>query len=367
MEARVPMEFIALRPVFDRLMRDPRLDVWLTFDGRPDLRDTYQAEGVADRVLLPAACEWRRFDLYLNADPWNPVRLRRCARRMSIFHGVAGKYDLDQPPRAARLFDMCHRVGFVNADRMRRYLAAGEIRPEQAALVGYPKIDRLVRGEIDAAAVRAELRLDPARDTVIYAPTWSPASSLHLAGEAIVGALLGLGVNVIAKLHDNCFMPGPKYAGDIDWRARLSRFASTGRFALATGADSSPYLAASDVLVTDHSSIGFEFLALDRPVVVFDAPDLPRVARINPQKITLLRSAADVVRTTDELADAVRTALREPGRHAETRRQVAGEIFYLPGTATERTVGVVYELLGVPPPASAMTGAVVAAALAPQQ
>jgi CDP-glycerol glycerophosphotransferase (TagB/SpsB family) len=150
---------------------------------------------------------------------------------------------------------------------------------------------------------------------------------------------------VIAKLHDNCFMPGEKCAGDVDWRARLKRFAASEQFVLATSHDSSPYLAACDLLVTDHSSIGFEALALDRPVIVFDAPELACAARINPEKIELLRSASEVVTTPAALAVAAAAALAHPGRRAPERRRVAQQIFYAPGGATARAVAVVHELL----------------------
>ena len=56
-------------------------------------------------------------------------------------------------------------------------------------------------------------------------------------------------------------------------------------------ADASPLLAASDLMVTDHSTIGFEFCLLDRPLIVFDAPELIETARINPERVRELRSA----------------------------------------------------------------------------
>jgi hypothetical protein len=106
---------------------------------------------------------------------------------------------------------------------------------------------------------------------------------------------------------------------------------------------------ASDLMVTDHSSIGFEFCALDRPLIVFDAPDLVEAARINPEKVALLRSAATVVSDTATLAAAVRDALASPGLRSPERRRASGEVFYRPGGATARALTLVYELLGLPP------------------
>jgi len=349
-ETQSPLNLVVLRPLIDALAAQPRLQVRITHGGREDIVRALTEPALAPLVINRGAAAWTRFDLYVNADPWAPIRLHRTARRLTLFHGVAGKYDLDCPPREARLFDAYDTVAFVNEDRLRRYIAGGVIDAGRAALVGYPKLDRLVRGEHDGTAVRRALGLDATRPTIVYAPTWSPASSLHYAGEAIIEVMIARGWNVIAKLHDNCFLPGPKYANGIDWRARLARFGATGKFALVETGDASPYLAASDVMVTDHSSIGFEFLAIDRPLVVFDAPDLARVARINPEKIALLRSAATVVSTAEGLAAAVAAAIEQPSARSAERRRVAAAMFHQPGTATARAVAVACRLLEIPEP-----------------
>jgi hypothetical protein len=350
-ETQSPLNLVVLRPLIDALCALPRVRVRITHEGRPDIVRALAEPALAPLVINRSAAAWTRFDLYVNADPWAPVPLHRTLRRLTLFHGVAGKYDLDCPSREARLFDAYDTVAFVNEDRMRRYIEGGVIDAHRAALVGYPKLDRLARGEYDGAAVRRALGLDTERPTIVYAPTWSPVSSLHLAGEAIIGAMLARGWNVIAKLHDNCFLPGAKYANGIDWRARLAPFRATERFALVETGDASPFLAAADLMVTDHSSIGFEFLALDRPLVVFDAPDLARVARINPEKIVLLRSAAAVVRTASELTAAVESAISNPSAQSGERRRVAAAMFHHPGTATARAVAVACRLLEIPQPA----------------
>jgi CDP-glycerol glycerophosphotransferase (TagB/SpsB family) len=114
--------------------------------------------------------------------------------------------------------------------------------------------------------------------------------------------------------------------------------------------DASPYLAAADIMVTDHSSVGFEFLVLDRPLIVYDAPDLATVARINPEKIALLRSAAAVVRTPVELVEAARNAVAAPAALSEARCRIAAEIFYRAGTATGRALSLCYTALNLPMP-----------------
>jgi CDP-glycerol glycerophosphotransferase (TagB/SpsB family) len=182
----------------------------------------------------------------------------------------------------------------------------------------------------------------------LYAPTYSTASSLHLAGEDIVRTLVRSGFNVIVKLHDRSLDADPRYNDGIDWRRRfgaLERETGPSRVRFSTASDSSPLLAAADIMVTDHSSVGFEFLVLDRPLIVFDAPDLPAAARINPEKIALLRSAATVVTTCDELAVQATASLAAPQRLSTARRRVARDLFFDPGCATGRSVNLVRGLL----------------------
>src|SRR5262249_40360629 len=104
-------------------------------------------------------------------------------------------------------------------------------------------------------------------------------------------------------------------------------------------------LAAADVMVTDHSSIGFEFLVLDRPLIVFDAPDLAAAARVNIEKVMLLQSAATVTRTPEETARAACRAIANPAPQSDARRQVAREMFFEPGGATNRAVDLIRALL----------------------
>ena len=344
-DVRTPMNLAVLRPIWKTLVDDPRITVTVTAEDMAAVRTSLESDGLADLLAHRDAVLWTRFDLAMTADVWNRTPLRRCRRSIKFFHGVAGKYDLDEPAKlGAAALDTCDRVAFVNDDRMQRYLASGIIRPEQAVLVGFPKLDAVINGAWGPASVRRSLGLSPAVETILYAPTFSTASSLHLAGEAIVRALLETGRNVIVKLHDRSATPHPKYTGGIDWPARLAAFDSNPGFALARGADISPLLSAADVLVTDHSTVGFEFALLDRPIVVYDAPDLQTVARIDTAKWALLRSMADVVNTPEALAQAVGAAMAAPALKRDARR-AAHALFANAGRATDVALDVVYELL----------------------
>ena len=149
-ELRTPVYKAVLGPVCDAIQVLP--DVTLEYTSEYPDRIRPLIGGAP--FISHADAEWTRFDLYLNADPWAAARLRRCAHRINFFHGVAGKYDLDRPAGLPMGFEYYDRVAFINRDRMERYLGAGVVTNAQAALVGYPKLDRLASGGVDGRAVK---------------------------------------------------------------------------------------------------------------------------------------------------------------------------------------------------------------------
>lgn len=357
-EAANPMLFNVFRPVYERLSADPRIAITLVPYGsefRPG--ETFAAASGRDRVVSPRRAAWMKPDVYINTDLWSMTWLRRRTRRVHMFHGVAGKYGLDAPVELAGAVRTFDRILFPNRDRLDRYVAAGLVDAGSgiAVLTGYPKVDCLVDGSLDRLAVSGRLGLDPRRPTVIYAPTWSEHSSLNAVGNDVITTLADGGLNVIVKLHACSYIP--RGSGGVDWRARLRPLAGRTNVAVVQDADASPYMAAADLMVTDHSTVGFEFMVLDRPVVVLHQPALIAHARINPEKVALLHSGARVVHESSRLLEAVEEELRRPERLSAVRRRLASDLFYNYGGATERATAVVYELLRLSMP---NTGAAVA-------
>lgn len=347
-DVRTPMNLAVLAPVWRAMLVDRRLDVRFTGPDRDDLRRAFAASGVTNRVVARPRARAQRWDLYMNADPWEPASLWRCRRRVNFFHGVAGKYDLDCPTGLPLGLEGYDRVAFPNTGRLRRYVNAGIVAADRAALVGFPKLDALVNATESPRDAAVRLGLSAERQTALYAPTFSPQASLQEHGEAIVRHLLAGGLNVIVKLHDRSLDAEARYSGGHDWEARFAPFSEAGRFLFARSGDSTDYLLAADVMVTDHSTVGFEFCALDRPLIVFDVPELLVAARVNADKAALLRSAATVVSRAEELPAAVRSALGEPKRLAAARARAVAEVFFDPGHSTSRALAVCYELLDGP-------------------
>jgi hypothetical protein len=347
-DARTPVNFTVVAPVYRAMSADPRVSFYFTASEEPNrLRDIYR-EATGVELIASAVAQRMRFDAYLASDfMWQPLPRGTC--RIQMFHGVAGKYGFDTPTTSMRDWD---RLFFVNERRLRNFIKAGAIDAGSPAirLVGYPKTDALVNGAWNRGAVLESLGLDPSRPSVLYAPTWSPASSLNAMGKALVARLLALDANVIVKLHDRSRDVRERYSGGVDWVAELEPLLRAGTSGvIAPGHDISPYLAAADVMLTDHSSAGFEYLLRDRPIVRIHRPELIREANIHPDYVELLASVAESVTTVDDAVRAVERGLASPDSLGETRRAVAADLFYRPGGATARAVRHLYEAIELDP------------------
>ena len=353
-DARTAVNFTMVAPMYRAMAADPRVTFYFTASEEPErLRDIYREAPDGSRLVPTSAARIMRFDAYLASDfMWQPLPRGTC--RIQMFHGVGGKYGFDAPARSMRAWD---RIFFVNERRLRNFVKAGAIDPDSPSirLIGYPKVDALVNGTWSRRTVLESLKLDAARPTVLYAPTWSPASSLNAIGRELIPRLLATGVNLIVKLHDRSRDVRTRYSGGVDWVETLQPMLSAGRGVIAPGHDIGPYLVAADVMVTDHSSAGFEYLLRDRPLVRIHRPELIRDANIHPDYVGLLASVSESVATAAETVAAVARGLAAPDALSETRRAVASDLFYRPGGATARAIRGLYEAIDLDPEPAVVT------------
>lgn len=350
-DARTAMEYGMMAPVHRRLLADPRVRTYLLSSALPGQAAKIFAEAPpAAAILSPREALLKRFDAYLAANlVW--ATLPRGTRRVQMFHGVAGKFgrEYDRPDRSMRQWD---RLFFINRRRLGNYIASGAIDRDSAAirLVGMPKSDCLVDGTLQRNEVLASNGIDPSATTVMYAPTWTRFSSLNAMGEQVVGALVAAGYTVLVKLHDLSLDPADVNSGGVDWKARLTPILAGGAGRFITGGDATRWLAGADVLVTDHSSIGFEYLLLDRPVIRIAMPQLVAGADLAPEYVDLLASASTTVERAAEVVPAVAASLHSAPQLSAARRVVAAELFHDPGGATDRATAELYALIDLEAP-----------------
>jgi hypothetical protein len=345
-DARTPVHYAMFAPVHRAMARDERVRFSFIASEEPGKAAAiFRDAGPNARVVGPTAAALTKFDAYLTSDfTWTRLLHKTC--RIQMFHGVGGKYGFDAPTEPLTAW---HRLFFVNRRRLQNCIAAGALAADSPAirLVGMPKVDCLVDGSLRRDAVLTALGLPIERPTVLYAPTWSPASSLNAIGIDLIGRLRAMQVNVIVKLHDRSLDPRPQYSGGVEWAAALRPHLRAGSAVLATEADICPYLAASDAMITDHSSCGFEYLLLDRPLVRIHRPALITLANIHPDYVGLLSEVSESTTAVNDTIVAVESALANPRAKSATRRAVAEDLFYEPGTATARCMAEMYDAIGL--------------------
>jgi hypothetical protein len=161
----------------------------------------------------------------------------------------------------------------------------------------------------------------------------------------VVAGLIRAGYTVLVKLHENSLDPRVDNSGGVDWVRRLTPILAKGHGQMIRSADASPWLVAADVLITDHSSIGFEYLLLDRPLIRIAMPQLVAGANIAREYVELLAGASTTVDSPAGVVDGVVRALASPGQLSAARRALAAELFHAPGGATDRAVAELYELI----------------------
>jgi CDP-glycerol glycerophosphotransferase (TagB/SpsB family) len=344
------MNYATVAPIVEELQKDSRVKIFFTASESADQLNKIYAEARAPYQLVrPKTAALMLFDAYLTADfLW--ARLPRGTRRVQTFHGVAGKYRTvyDSPAESMRHWD---RLFFINKRRLQNFIDTGAIDADSPAirLIGMPRLDCLVDGSLERNQVLTSLGIDPSRKTVLYAPTWSRYSSVALMGEEIVKRLGATGYAVIVKLHDRSRQGDDYHSGGVDWGQRLAPLLQANGGILATGSSSSSYLMAADVLITDHSSVGFEYLLLDRPLIRIHVPELLEKTDIEPVYVELMSEASTTVFNVDQLVATVEESFANPNAKSDSRCAVASEMFYKPGGATARAVAEMYEVIELNP------------------
>lgn len=176
--------------------------------------------------------------------------------------------------------------------------------------VGYPRDDVLVSGSAAADDVRARLGIPTGSTVLLYAPTWRddrPDAVDHL-DVARFAAELGHEYTVLVRGHARTMHPG----ADIH---------ASGVIDVTTYPDASELFLVADALITDYSSVMFDFTVTGKPVFFF-TPDLADYRdRLRGFSFDLLSVApGPVVETVEALITKVRDITEVNTEYAEAYR-----------------------------------------------
>ena len=223
-------------------------------------------------------------------------------------------------------------------------VSSDELRsnPKKAFLIaGSPKLADLAERKYDRTSVLLSLGLDPRRKTVLVSSHWTEMSLLR-----------DLDTSVIQFLHEwkeelNIIVTGhPKLweltlsKRSFDGQALLSRLQSISkqypdRLRISPTAAPFELMAASDVLLCDHSSIRVEFSLLERPVGLYRNKNFICESRNTDE---LYRSASEVFHDISSFEPVLKKILSPDYENSKSIRDLRRFFIMDPSRGAEKIV-----------------------------
>lgn len=236
---------------------------------------------------------------------------------INVRHGMAGR-------NFARRWDRHADYNCVSSKMERdEIVAAGAMDGDRIWITGFPGNDPMFRGD------PVQLSVGGDRKTVLYAPTHHRAfTSAAMLGERAASLIGGAreDLDLVIKPHPRTceFRQGWISA----WEGLAARDAHV-HLVKNPAADIAPLLTAADVLVSDASGVIFQYLALDRPIVLITNPQhaLDK-ERFDADAVEWQwRDVGEEVTDVADLAAAVDRALADPGKRAGKRAEYRKLLF----------------------------------------
>ena len=286
------------------------------------LRALARAEFWIDNQGFPQWIGKRRGTTYLQT--WHGTALKRMGMNTPHVRAMLAA-DRKKLVKAVGRFDYF----LVRSEYdIKTLVEAFELRAEPLR-IGYPRNDALLAADRDARALEVRRRLDlPDRKVLLYAPTFRNTTGAFAPGFDLAQFARRFGdqVLLLVRAHYLNTVQVPQEAGDAI--RDVSAYP-----------DITELMLASDGLLTDYSSVMFDYALLDRPLLFF-APDAATYAQDRGTYFDLAQRAPGPFTTTeDELFAAVSSFVSGPDPHCAARKQFAHEFGeYETGTAADQIV-----------------------------
>jgi CDP-glycerol glycerophosphotransferase (TagB/SpsB family) len=182
---------------------------------------------------------------------------------------------------------------------------------------GWCKLDKLFRVTEDTLKLKQELLYKSrAKHIILYAPTFSPSlTSATYLKDTVAKLSTDRDNLIIVKFHDKM---------DKETIA-LYKMLQTENFHIIESNDITPFLQIADIMISDTSSVVYEFLLLNKPVVTLNS----RSEHINWPDFT----------DADEVYGTVIDVLRGIDSHADQRAEIIALYHpYHDGKSSVRTI-----------------------------
>jgi CDP-glycerol glycerophosphotransferase len=284
------------------------------------------SEYLINNVTFPYWFIRRQGQKYLNT--WHGTPIKALGRDMKcefMAHGNVTR-------------NLLHATHVISANRhtsdvlMRRYDVDG-LFSGMLAETGYPRTDLVVTaGASKRCAVLEALGLDGGKPVVLYAPTWRGTQGRPETDKqwllSTLAALQSSDYQLVFRGHH--FMESALQDADITVAVARQSI------------DTADLLSVVDVLVTDYSSIVFDFLPTGRPIIYY-AYDLEEYVESRGLYLDLTELPGEICRDADSVRSVIFTklgaTLRDDPRY---ERAISRYCPYEDGSSTKRVVDFLF-------------------------
>lgn len=316
------------------------------------------------RSRMPAGVEWvlpdtpryhevvARATYFVNDVNFPDEMVKRPGQiHLQTQHGTPLKHmglDLMQHPVAAkgmnftRLLERADRWDYNLSSNRFSSLVWQRAFPSHFATMeaGYPRNDQLVNATAaDVAAARAELGIPADKIAILFAPTHRDHDR-HFTIRADLRSLAeSLGEDFVLLVRAHYFY---RWMPDLDQMEAEGLLRNVSRVN-----DVEPIMIAADALVTDYSSIMFDYANLDRPMVAY-IPDWETYTDVRGVYFDLHdQPPGPLVRTQEQLAEAFTSGRYDDAESTERRASFRADFCaFDDGQAAERVARTLF--LGEP-------------------
>ncbi|MBG6225749.1 CDP-glycerol glycerophosphotransferase [Arthrobacter sp. CAN_A2] len=174
-----------------------------------------------------------------------------------------------------------------------------ELFDGHVAVTGYPRIDATVNSPDESRMrLRRRLGLNPAQKVVLYAPTWRGS----LADRKLDNDRLISDLRMMASSGAHLLFRGHPVTEALLDQAGIAAHL------IPADIDTNDLLAIIDVLITDYSSVAFDFMATGRPILYY-AHDLEEYSEARGLCLDIAALPGELCRNDIELKAALGRAL----------------------------------------------------------
>lgn len=283
----------------------------------------------------------------INNNSFMPYFVRRPEQRyLNTWHGTPWKTlgaDIvgavfDHKNMARNLLQATHVI-YPNEHTLKVLLESHQVRElysGQLCASGYPRVDMMLAADAERRKMlRSALGIDDGLPIVLYAPTWRGAlATPTFDAVQLVETLAALrcsGANVVFSGHHM-----------VEGRVDLGQL---GVFVLPASIDTTEFLSVVDVLVTDYSSVLFDFLPTRKPIVLY-AYDIDAYRKERGLYFPATELPVALCHTCEGLAEALRSALHSNAAHPGLEHAIDVFCPFEDGLATARVVDFLFDGVG---------------------